>query len=47
MTATATATTTTTTALERPAGRYALAILRLASGFIFLWAFFEPGLSQQ
>jgi hypothetical protein len=24
-----------------PAGRYALAILRLATGFIFLWAFFD------
>jgi thiosulfate dehydrogenase [quinone] large subunit len=31
----------TTTALERPAGRYALAILRLATGFIFLWAFLD------
>ena len=24
-----------------PGGRYALAILRLATGFIFLWAFFD------
>lgn len=31
----------TTTARERPAGRYALAILRVASGFIFLWAFLD------
>jgi thiosulfate dehydrogenase [quinone] large subunit len=30
-----------TTALDRPAGRHALAVLRLASGFIFLWAFFD------
>lgn len=28
-------------AVPRPAGRYALAILRLATGFIFLWAFFD------
>lgn len=26
---------------ERPAGRYALAVLRLATGFIFLWAFVD------
>lgn len=25
----------------RPVGRYALALLRLATGFIFLWAFFD------
>jgi thiosulfate dehydrogenase [quinone] large subunit len=30
-----------TTTLARPAGRYALAILRLATGFIFLWAFLD------
>ena len=24
-----------------PAGRYALAVLRLATGFIFLWAFLD------
>jgi thiosulfate dehydrogenase [quinone] large subunit len=29
------------TAAPRPAGRYALAVLRLATGFIFLWAFFD------
>lgn len=28
-------------AAPRPAGRAALAILRLATGFIFLWAFFD------
>jgi thiosulfate dehydrogenase [quinone] large subunit len=28
-------------AQERPGGRYALAVLRLATGFIFLWAFFD------
>jgi thiosulfate dehydrogenase [quinone] large subunit len=26
---------------HRPRGRYALAVLRLATGFIFLWAFFD------
>lgn len=31
----------TPTAIDRPARRYALAILRLATGFIFLWAFFD------
>ena len=31
----------TTSALERPASRYALAVLRVASGFIFLWAFLD------
>ena len=28
-------------ALERPGGRQALAILRLATGFVFLWAFLD------
>lgn len=32
---------TPTAAHKRPAGRYALAVLRLATGFIFLWAFFD------
>lgn len=29
------------TALQRSGGRYALAVLRLATGFIFLWAFLD------
>jgi thiosulfate dehydrogenase [quinone] large subunit len=28
-------------ALDRPASRYALAVLRIATGFIFLWAFLD------
>lgn len=41
VTGTKSATKTQDSATAHPAGRYALALLRLATGFIFLWAFLD------